>query len=215
MSNAADAIEATLAEVWTAPARIPPVRLMGDIACPWTYLALHALRRAFGAELALDWHPFQLNLGDLARQRRRLAGPVAHYAAALRVPFVAHSLAQSVDTRLAHAVVLAAGEDGRAGAAAAALFAARFSAGDSLVTVEELEAALARELDAATARRWCDGAEAQLPLVERAARAARLAGVSEIPLAVVDNAFVIGGLQPPEAYQALVELAEVRDSGGT
>ena len=215
MSNAAAAIEATLADAWTAPKRIPPVRLMGDIACPWTYLALHALRRAFGTKLVLDWHPFQLNLGDLARQRRRLAGPVAHYAAALRVPFVAHSLAQAVDTRLAHAVVLAAGEDGRAGTAAATLFAARFGAGDSLVTAEEVEAALARELDEATARRWCDGAEAQLPLVERAARAARLAGVSEIPVAVVDNAFVIGGLQPPEAYRALVELAEVRDTGAT
>ncbi|MFP4126093.1 MAG: hypothetical protein ACLFU0_05550, partial [Alphaproteobacteria bacterium] len=87
MSATDDTIEATVAAGWAPPERIPPIRLMGDIACPWTYLALHALRRAFGDTFALDWHPFLLNLGDLARQRRRLAGPVARYAAALDVPF--------------------------------------------------------------------------------------------------------------------------------
>ena len=211
MSADAEAIEAVVARDWSAPARIPPIRLMGDVACPWTYLALHALRRAFGPDVELDWHPFLLNLGDLARQRRRLAGPVAHYAAGLGVPFTAASLAQSVDTRLAHAVVLVAAAERRAGDAAAALFAARFAAGESLVTTAELEAALAPAVGADAGARWCAHAQAQLPLVERAARAARLAGVSEIPLAVVDNAFVIGGLQPPEAYRALVELAEIRD----
>jgi predicted DsbA family dithiol-disulfide isomerase len=152
-----------------------------------------------------------LNLGDLARQRRRLAGPVAHYAAALEVPFTPASLAQSVDTRLAHAIVLVAADERRAADAADALFAARFAAGESLVTAAELGAALAPAVGADTAARWCEGAQAQLPLVERAARAARLAGVSEIPLTVVDNAFVIGGLQPPEAYRALVELADMRE----
>ncbi len=211
MSADGDAMEATIRAAWAPPERIPPIRLMGDIACPWTYLALHALRRAFGAGVELDWHPFLLNLGDLARQRRRLAGPVAHYAAGLEVPFAPASLAQSVDTRLAHAVVLVAAGERRAAAAAAALFAARFAAGESLVTADEVRAALVAEVGAESAARWCARAQAQLPLVERAARAARLAGVSEIPLAVVDNAFVIGGLQPPEAYRALVELADIRD----
>jgi len=211
MSADGDAIEATIRAAWAPPEHIPPIRLMGDIACPWTYLALHALRQAFGDALELDWHPFLLNLGDLARQRRRLAGPVAHYAAGLAVPFTPASLASSVDTRLAHAVVLAAAGERRAVDAAAALFAARFAAGESLVTAAEVRAALAVEVGAETGARWCAHAQAQLPLVERAARAARLAGVSEIPLAVVDNAFVIGGLQPPEAYRALVELADIRD----
>jgi predicted DsbA family dithiol-disulfide isomerase len=205
------AIEATIARAAAPPARIPPIRLMGDIACPWTYLALHALRQAFGEDVELDWHPFLLNLGDLARQRRRLAGPVAHYAAGLTVPFTPASLASSVDTRLAHAVILVAAGERRAADAAAALFAARFAAGESLVTAEEFRAALVSDVGADAAARWCGRAQAQLPLVERAARAARLAGVSEIPLAVVDNAFVIGGLQPPEAYRALVELADIRD----
>ncbi|NBB70853.1 MAG: hypothetical protein GVY33_11125 [Alphaproteobacteria bacterium] len=211
MSAEGDAIEATIAARATPPGRIPPIRLLGDIACPWTYLALHALRQAFGAQLQLDWHPFLLNLGDLARQRRRLAGPVAHYAAAMGVPFTAASLAQAVDTRLVHAVVLAAGADQRAGDAAAALFHARFAAGDALVTADDVGRALDARVDAADAARWCARAPAHLPQVERAARTARLAGVSEIPLAVVDNAFVIGGLQPPEAYHALVELADIRD----
>jgi predicted DsbA family dithiol-disulfide isomerase len=211
MSGQGEAVEATIASATMPPGRIPPLRLMGDIACPWTYLALHALRRAFGADLQLDWHPFLLNLGDLARQRRRLAGPVAHYAANLEVPFATASLAQTVDTRLAHAVVLTAAAEGRAAEAAAALFAARFAAGESLVTAAEMRRALEIRIGTGAAWRWCGDLQAHLPLVERAARAARLAGVSEIPLAVVDKAFVIGGLQPPEAYRALVELADIRD----
>jgi predicted DsbA family dithiol-disulfide isomerase len=214
MSDAGDAIEATIAAHATPPARIPPIRLLGDVACPWTYLALRALRQAFGARLELDWHPFLLNLGDLARQRRRLAGPVAHYAAAMGVPFTAASLAQTIDTRLVHAVVLAAAAEERAGDAAAALFHARFATGEVLVTAADVRRALDAQVDAADAARWCAGAPAHLPQVERAARTARLAGVSEIPLAVVDNAFVIGGLQPPEAYHALIELADIRDRMG-
>jgi len=197
-----------------APVTAPPIRLLGDIACPWTYLALNALEHAFGSALRLEWHPFLLNLGDLARQRRRLAGPVAHYAAKMGVPFAPASLAQAVDTRLVHAVVLAAAVEDRADAAATAVFAARFGEARPLVTDTDVQAALVASGLAEAAGRWCERATTQLPLVERAARAARLAGVSEIPLAVVDNAYVIGGLQPPEAYRALAELAEIREAVG-
>lgn len=211
MSEHGGTIEATVAAYATAPAAVPPVRLLGDIACPWSYLALHALRRAFGRQVRVDWHPFLLNVGDLARQRRRLAGPVARYAAGLDVPFAPASLAQPVDTRLAHAVVLAAAGEDRAREAAAALFAARFGAGGPLVMRDEFRDALGAGVEPAAASRWLERAESRMPMVERAARAARLAGVSEIPLVVVDNAFVIGGLQPPEAYGALAELVDIRD----
>ena len=214
MSEAAGDIEATIACHRREPAANPPIRLLGDIACPWTYLALHALEHAFGDALRLEWHPFLLNLGDLARQRRRLADPVGHYAARLGVPFAPVSLAQPVDARLVHAVLLAAGAEGRVGDAARAVFASRFAAGGALTTTDEVKAALGEHVGDAAAERWCAAGEVHLPVVERAARAARLAGVSEIPLAVVDNAFVIGGLQPPEAYRALVELVDVRDHAG-
>jgi predicted DsbA family dithiol-disulfide isomerase len=204
-------IEATIRARAAAPASIPPVRLLGDIACPWTYLALHALEQAFGAEPPLEWHPFLLNLGDLARQRRRLTGPVSHYAARMGVPFAPVSLAQPVDAKLVHAVLLAAADDGSVYRAARALFAVRFAEGGALVGERDVHATLAAAVDEGAATRWCRAAPAHLVLVERAARAARLAGVSEIPLAVIDNAFVIGGLQPPEAYRALVDLADIRD----
>lgn len=211
MNEPSGDIEATIRRHRREPERVPPIRLLGDIACPWSYLALNALEQAFGDALRLEWHPFLLNLGDLARQRRRLTDPVAHYAARMGVPFAPVSLAQPVDARMVHAVLLAAGEEGRVAEAARTMYAARFAQGGVLATHSEIVAALSPYFGETVAARWCDAAETHLPAVERAARAARLAGVAEIPLAVVDNAFVIGGLQPPEAYRALLELADIRD----
>jgi predicted DsbA family dithiol-disulfide isomerase len=193
-----------------APDPLPPVRLLGDIACPWTYLALASLQRAFGERLRLEWHPFLLNTRDLARQRDRLAGPVAHYAGVVDAPFDAAGLAQPLDAHVAHGVVLAAGREGRAAEAARALFDARFAAARPLDERRAITAALVARVDETDARAWLEASTANAAVVDRATRAARLAGVSEIPLAVVDNAHVIGGLQPPEAYRALVELAVIQ-----
>lgn len=200
--------------VTAAPiAEVPPIRLLGDIACPWTYLTLAALQRAFGAGFALEWHPFLLNLQDLARQRDRLAAPVAEYAGRMRLGFVPAALAQPVDALLVHGVVLAAAREGRGAAAARALFDARFGGGTALVERRTVRAALAERLAGAEAERWVQAAPGHAGVVERATRAARLAGVSEIPLTVLDNALVIGGLQPPEAYTALAELALIQRAG--
>ncbi len=194
-------------------AEAPPIRLLGDIACPWTYLTLAALQCAFGPGVLLEWHPFLLNLPDLARQRDRLAAPVAEHAGRMRLGFVPAALAQPIDALLVHGVVLAAAGEGRAAAAARALFDARFGRGLALVEHRTVHRALAERLAATEAERWLEAAPGHAGVVERATRAARLAGVSEIPLTVLDNALVIGGLQPPEAYTALAELALVRRAG--
>ncbi len=191
------------------PDRTPPVRLLGDIACPWTYLTLTALVRAFGESLRLEWHPFLLPAGDFRGQRERLSSAVASYAKRLEAPFVAEALDAPVDGRLAHGVVLAAVAEDRGREAAEALFAAHFAHGKPLVESDAVASALAERVGASTVARWLEQANGSGAVVERASRAARLAGVSEIPLTVIDNGYVIGGLQPPEAYRALVELAVV------
>lgn len=187
----------------------PPIRLLGDLACPWTYLTLTALVQTFGAGLRLEWHPFLLHTTDFARQRERLAGPVTLYARRLSAPFVADGLAQPLDGPLAHGIVLAAAAEERTVEALQTLFDARFARAQPLGDAAAISAAVHDRIDAPSAERWLAHAAASTAIVERATRAARLAGVSEIPLAVVANAYVIGGLQPAEAYRALVELAHV------
>ncbi len=199
--------------------RVPPpsVRLLADVACPWSYLTLLALQRAFGADLRLEWHPFLLNPRDLVRQRTRLLEAVNRYAEQLGAPFRAEALAQPIDGRLAHAVILAVTPAETPGTASA-LFRARFARGEALASPAAIEAALATALGAPAAARAMHAAEACKPLVDRADRAARIAGVGEIPVSVLDDAYVIAGLQPPESFVGLAELAaterRLRGEGG-
>ena len=188
--------------------RIPPIRLLGDLACPWTYLTFVALRQAFGAQLVLEWHPFVLDPRDLGRNRARLIEAVERYARGLAAPFRAESLSRPIDSRLAHGAVLAAAAADVADVAAA-LFGARFGAGRALVDVATIQVVLAERLGAAAAGGLVGRIPAQLEAVDRADRTARAAGVVEVPVAVVDNAYAIAGLQPAEAFLALAELARV------
>lgn len=185
----------------------PPVRLLGDVACPWTYLTFVALRRAFGGALVLEWHPFVLDARDLTRHRTRLIEAVNRYARELGAPFRAESLAQPIDSRRAHGAILAAGSG--AADVAEALFAARFAAGVSLADRNAIATVLGARLGAATAAALASRLDERLEMVERADRAARAAGVAEVPVAVVDGVYAIAGLQPPEAFIALAELARV------
>lgn len=185
----------------------PSVRLIGDVACPWTYLTLISLRRAFGADLVLNWHPFLLDPRDLRRQRTGLIEAVNRYARSLDAEFVAASLAQPVDSRLAQGAILAAGPDGAA--AAAALFRRRFAEGAALAEGEAMAAALAGALGAGRAEAIVARAPDFAATVVRSDRLARAAGVTEVPVVVVARAYAIAGLQPPEAFSALAELAEI------
>ena len=184
----------------------PTVRLLADIACPWSYLTLVSLRRAFGSALRLEWHPFMLNPKDLARQRTRLLEAVNRYARQLDAPFRAGSLSQPIDSRLVHAVVLAAEAD-RVADVASTLFRGRFEAATALVDARAIQALLEAGLGAGVAAALMRESASRLEVVDRADRAARIAGVAEIPVSVLDDGYVIAGLQPPEAFLGLAELA--------
>ncbi|TVQ36117.1 MAG: hypothetical protein EA356_06110 [Geminicoccaceae bacterium] len=192
----------------STPPPAPTVRLLGDIACPWSYLTLISLHRAFGQELRLEWHPFVLELRDLVRQRTRLLEAVNRYARQLEAPFAAAALLAPIDSRRVHATLLAAAPD-QVAAVAAALFEARFAQASALSDRHAIETALAAKFGAVYATTLLAGSTARLEMVDRADRAARIAGVAEIPVSVLDDAYVIAGLQPPEAFLGLAELAAV------
>jgi predicted DsbA family dithiol-disulfide isomerase len=186
----------------------PAVRLLADIACPWSYLTLVSLRRAFGAGLRLEWHPFVLNPRDLSRHRTRLLEAVNRYAGQLNATFRADALSQPIDSRLAHAAALAA-TPAEVGPVVEALFAHRFARGLPLAGPVDVTDAIAAALGTGRAQELVRTGQAHLDLVARADRAARLAGANEIPVAIVGESYVISGLQPPEAFGGLAELAAV------
>ncbi|MFW5681162.1 MAG: hypothetical protein ACOC3D_12915, partial [Pseudomonadota bacterium] len=122
--------------------------------------------------------------------------------------FRADALRQPIDSRLAHAMVLAAGPAELAHVVET-LFAHRFAQGRPLAGAEDLRTAVAGVLGPSRAGDLIRAAPAQLEAVARADRAARLAGASEIPVAIVAESYVISGLQPPESFSGLAELAAV------
>ncbi len=187
-----------------------PWRLVGDVACPWTYLAFTALCRAVGDDVRLDWHPYLLRPETKRQDTARIARAAVDYAAWLQAPISPAALGQPVAGRTAHGALLAASAEGAAALAARALFEAHFARGDSLARDIAIERALAVRVGTERAVRWLGAARTNGHLVDRATRAARLAGVNEIPLLIADGRFVISGLQPPEAYAALDELTAIQ-----
>ncbi|MEO1089013.1 MAG: DsbA family protein [Pseudomonadota bacterium] len=182
------------------------VRLLGDLACPWTHLTLATLVRALGSSINLEWHPFLLRPKERVLPGSEAALMAARHAAELDVPFATASLTAPIDSRLTHGVVLAA-ETAKRVEIARRLFDAHFREARPLVEAEDVAAALGEVADGKTVAALIAAGTDAAQVVERADRAARIAGVNAVPLTVIDGAYAIAGLQPEPAFAALVELA--------
>ncbi len=212
------------------------VEVFADIACPFCYIGERhfeqALAEARGAgaaapEVRWRWRPFQLQPGLpeegmdwRAFAEKKFGGweraqaafrHVAEMGAAAGLEMHPDRIARAVNTAKAHRLVLWAAEEGDAGAPqrlAEALFAAYFTRGRDVGSVETL-AALAEEtgLDAAGARAML-ASERFAPEVERSQEEARRLGVTGVPFYVFHpggagggDAYAVSGAQPVAVFR--------------
>jgi len=197
------------------------VRFVADLVCPWCFIGFRRLRRVLG-EGAVTWHPFLLNphlpsegvarsrylerkFGSLV-QAQRLHGRVGEVGAREGIRFAFSAIRTQPSTVLAHALVLAAAEQGDPAPAAEALFAAFFERGVDIGDRQALRT-LAREAglrsDALDQPGWAQR------VVRAHADACRF-GINGVPICAFGEDHVIAGAQPAEALQVLLDLERYR-----
>lgn len=211
------------------------IDIVSDLVCPWCYVGRRRLALALAERPALApeilWHPFELNPdippGGVPRERwwrerfgspERLAEMLGHLVSiglALEIEFDFSAIEVQPNTRLAHELMHAAGEHGRADALAEGLFAAYFTRGGNLGDPEHLATVAAQcgldddTIEAALRDR------AHAATVDEHLRQVREAGVSGVPTFIFGGRHAFSGAQEPAfLLQVLDELARLGEEGG-
>jgi predicted DsbA family dithiol-disulfide isomerase len=204
------------------------IAFVSDVACPWCAIGLASLEQALarlGSEIrpAVRIEPFALNpdMGPegaevvqyLARKYGRTPEQVAQAQARIRERGAAVGFSFAVrrhvwNTFDAHRMLHWAGLEGRGLDLKRALLRAYHGEGRNPGAADVLvELAGAVGLDASRARAIVGGDEFAAEVRERE-RYWRQRGIAAVPTVVVNDAHVIEGAQPPEAFeQALRQIA--------
>jgi predicted DsbA family dithiol-disulfide isomerase len=206
------------------------VDVVSDIVCPWCWIGKRrlemALQRRDGSQVAVRWHPFQLN-PDLpaegtdrasylerkfggAEPARELYARVSAAGREVGIEFDFERIGRQPNTVDAHRLIAWAQHRDPAMAAALVerLFAAFFTEGANLGDHSEL-ARLAGEAG-------CGASEAERLLASEAGRRevadaderARRLGISGVPLFIFNQRLAVSGAQPPEVLIEAMARAE-------
>jgi predicted DsbA family dithiol-disulfide isomerase len=220
-----------------------PVLIYSDVICPWCYVGkrrfeagLAAAPAAPAVDLAITWRPFELNPAmpaeGIARSEYRRAKFGAAKAAALDeqmlttgrevgIAFDFAKQSRTPNTRLAHRLIWAAGEQGASGHGAQAalvdqLFAGYFEHGLDIGRRDVLQA-LGRDagLAAETMATALDDDGSLTAVLELEAWGVN-AGIQGVPFFILAGKYAISGAQPVETWvRALPQImAEAADSAG-
>lgn len=211
------------------------IDIVSDLVCPWCYVGRRRLALALAERPALTpdihWHPFELNPdippGGVPRERwwrerfgstERLAEMLGHLVSIgldLEIEFDFSAIEVQPNTRLAHELMHAAGELGRADALAEGLFEAYFTRGRNLGDPEHL-ATLAAQCglhDDTIETALLDRAHAAT--VDEHLRQVRETGVSGVPTFIFAGRHAFSGAQEPTfLLRVLDELARLGEEGG-
>jgi predicted DsbA family dithiol-disulfide isomerase len=204
------------------------IAFVSDVACPWCAIGLASFEQALArlkgeVDVKLHFEPFELNpdMGPegvetvpyLMRKYGRTAGQVRETQARIRergaaVGFAFGERRHVWNTFDAHRMLHWAGLEGRGLELERALLRAYHGEGRNPGAADVLvELAGAVGLDASRARTIVGGDEFAAEVRERE-RHWRSRGVSAVPTVIVNDACVIEGAQPPEAFgQALRQIA--------
>ena len=221
-----------LALQWSDCDRLRPMiklDILSDPICPWCYIGKAHLDRALTArpdhQLAIEWHPFQLNPdmpeGGMDRRvyletkfgGREQAVQVyarieeAAIAAGLSINFEA--IKRTPNTINAHRLIHWAGLEGRQTAAVSRLFKAYFEDGQDIGEPSVLiDIAAGIGLDKEMTERLLASDADKEDIRTRDAHA-RERGVTGVPTFVIANQHVVPGAQQPELWlQVIDELSE-------
>ncbi len=199
--------------------------ILSDPICPWCYIGKANLDRALSQrpdhELAIEWHPFQLNpdMPDEGMDRRtyletKFGGKeraVTVYAqieqaakdAGLDVDFGA--IKRTPNTINAHRLIHWAGVEGRQTAVVSRLFKAYFEQGQDIGDRDVLlDIAEGVGLDRAMTERLLNS-DADVEDIRARDAHTRERGVTGVPTFVVANQHVVPGAQPTELWLQVID----------
>jgi predicted DsbA family dithiol-disulfide isomerase len=203
------------------------IAFVSDVACPWCAIGLASFEQALGrlgTEVAVNLHfePFELNpdmppggaetVAYLMRKYGRTPEQVAQAQARIRergaaVGFAFGPRKHVWNTFDAHRMLHWAGLEGRGLELKRALLKAYHGEGRNPGAADVLvELAGKVGLDASRARAIVEGGEFASEVRERE-RHWRERGVSAVPTVVLNDALVIEGAQPPEAFEQALRQA--------
>lgn len=214
-------------------ARLPQVRLIADLVCPWCYIGFHRLQRLLArspAEFEFTWQPFLLNphlpaegvsrqlylerrFGSLSQahgMQRRAAEIAAREGLLLSLT----AIREQPNTLLAHGFLLSAAEHRLVLPTAAAVFSAFFGEGLNIGNPQVLRR-IGRKLGLPAAaldpQAWGNRRRDILAAHGRAV----MLGINGVPALLIGEDHLIAGAQPIEALEALLDLERYRLESGS
>lgn len=207
----------------------PPVavEMIADLACPWCYLGLVRLEKAFALRpsipVKLSWWPYLLNpqlpKEGMDRQtylRAKFGGDaqakqtyqrIRDAGAEEGVPFAFDKMQRTPNTVAAQRLILLAESQGQGLTLIRTLFKALFEEG---VDIGKIEALTALGETAGMARPDMEALFAGNDFgadIIRGHQRANMMGVQGVPVYMIEREHVISGAQAPEVLAGLLDLA--------
>ncbi len=203
------------------------VEMIADLACPWCYIGLVRLEKAFSLRPEIrvqqKWWPYLLNPqlpkdgmdrqtylrskfgGDA--QARQVYQRIKEAGAEEGIPFAFDKMKRTPNTVAAQRLLLLAQDHGKGGALIRMLFRALFEEGIDIGKHEALaELGEAAGLDRQAVDALFAGNDYGADII-RGHQRATMMGVQGVPLFIVDNEHVISGAQAPEVLAGLLDVA--------
>ena len=197
------------------------IAIYSDLICPWCYIgkrrmeaALHQL--STGAQVSRSWHPFQLNpempregmnrkmyrskkFGSWERSQA-MDAQVTAAGKSVGIEFRYDLQTHTPNTFDSHRLVWLAGTSGVQDAVVEALFRAYFCEGVNFADPQKLiEVGACAGMDAAELKRFFTSEEGASAVREEEQRA-RMLGISDVPLYVINDTVSFSGAQPAETF---------------
>jgi predicted DsbA family dithiol-disulfide isomerase len=202
------------------------IDVFADIACPWCYVGERRMKRALearGLRATVRWRPYELQRGlpregipwsELVERKfggweraRTMFQHVQDAGTEEGIRFDFERVASAPNSRDAHRVMLLAQEKGRLWEAAEALFAAYFTEGRDVGSIDVLaEVAGSAGVDADEVREMLAGARF-VAEVEASEEAAEAGGMNSVPYFVFNGRFALSGAQPMEVFEMALDRA--------